>query len=65
VVTESQNAQIDTWQFSQDNLTPINDVRTKTAATVKKGIFDLSGRRLQNTNNRHGIIIENGKKIKK
>ena len=64
VVTESQNAMIDSWQFSQDDITTIKDVHTQSAATVKKGIFDLSGRRLQNAN-KHGIVIENGKKIKK
>ena len=64
VVTESQNAMIDSWQFSQDDITAINDVHTQSTATVKKGIFDLSGRRLQNAK-KHGIVIENGKKIKK
>ena len=67
VVTESKNAQFDAWHFSQEELTPtaINNVSTKPAATVRKGIFDLNGRRLQNGDNKHGIIIKDGKKIKK
>ena len=65
VVTESKNAHIDTWQFSQEELTPtaINNVNAKSTTTVRKGIFDLNGRRLQNGSNKHGIIIENGKKV--
>jgi len=63
VFSESTNAQFDAWQFYEENLTKVQDVQTQPSGNKKKGIFDLNGRRLQNSSKKHGIIIENGKKV--
>ena len=69
VFTEGTNVQFDSWQFSNDMSSAINDVHAQpSTSSIKKGqegAYDLNGRRVQNGNNQHGIVIEKGKKVKK
>ena len=64
VFTESTNAQFDAWQFSEELPTGILSP-TNGQAVTKKGTYDLNGRRIDASRNVHGIVIENGKKVKK
>lgn len=64
VFTESTNAQFDAWQFSEELPTGIQSPTNRQAVT-KKGTYDLNGRRIDASRNVHGIVIENGKKVKK
>ena len=64
VFTESTNAQFDAWQFSEELPTGIQSATNRQAVT-KKGTYDLNGRRIDASRNVHGIVIENGKKVKK
>lgn len=64
VFTESTNAQFDAWQFSEELPTGIQSA-TNGQAVTKKGTYDLNGRRIDASRNVHGIVIENGKKVKK
>jgi len=61
VVTAAENVYVDAWQFSEEDISGINEVRQ--SAPVVNGTYDLGGRRLQETNATHGIVIENGKKV--
>lgn len=67
VFTEStnDNVQFDAWQFSEDSSTGVKELHATSSAPVVKGIYDLGGRRLQETNTNHGIVIVNGKKVKR
>lgn len=67
VFTEStnDNVQFDAWQFSEDSSTGVKELHATSSAPVVKGIYDLGGRRLQETNANHGIVIVNGKKVKR
>ena len=64
VFTESTNAQFDAWQFSEELPTGIQSA-TNGQAVTKKGTYDLYGRRIDASRNVHGIVIENGKKVKR
>ena len=64
VFTESTNAQFDAWQFSEELPTGIQSA-TNGQAVTKKGTYDLNGRRIDASRNVHGIVIENGKKVKR
>ena len=64
VFTESTNAQFDAWQFSEELPTGIQSATNRQAVT-KKGTYDLNGRRIDASRNVHGIMIENGKKVKR
>ena len=65
VFTESSNdnVQFDAWQFFKDDLSGIDELQAPQSAPVNRGSYDLGGRRLQNTNGAHGVVIENGKKV--
>lgn len=65
VFTEStdNNVQFDAWQFSEDAPDGIGSVNDEQIITKKSQLYDLSGRRLTHANARHGIVIENGKKV--
>ena len=67
VFTEStnDNVQFDAWQFSEDSSTGVKELHATSSAPVVKGIYDLGGRRLQETNTNHGIVIVNGRKYLK
>ena len=64
VFTKSTNAQFDAWQFSEELPTGIQSA-TNGQAVTKKGTYDLNGRRIDASRNVHGIVIENGKKVKR
>jgi arabinoxylan arabinofuranohydrolase len=64
VFTESTNAQFDAWQFSEELPTSIQTPNNGQAVR-KQGTYDLNGRRIDASRNMHGIVIENGKKVKK
>ena len=64
VFTESTNAQFDAWQFSEELPTGIQSATNRQTVT-KKGTYDLNGRRIDASRNVHGIVIENGKKVKR
>ena len=62
VFTESanDNAQFDAWQFFEDDITGIEDVRTTQSTPDASGIYDLGGRRLTQIPQK-GLYIFNGK----
>ena len=62
VFTESanDNIQFDAWQFIE---CPPDGIQTVRTPQTFPNTFDLSGRRLQQTSTRHGIVIEKGKKV--
>ena len=64
VFTKSTNAQFDAWQFSEELPTGIQSATNRQTVT-KKGTYDLNGRRIDASRNVHGIVIENGKKVKR
>ena len=49
------------------NPTAIKDIHTPSSSVTKgkNGTYDLNGRRVQKGNAQRGIVIENGKKVKK
>ena len=61
VVTAAENVYVDAWQFSEEDISGINEVRQ--SAPVVNGTYDLGGRRLQENSPTPGIVIQNGKKI--
>ena len=61
VVTAAENVYVDAWQFSEEDISGIKEVRQ--SAPAINGTYNLGGRRLQETNTTHGIVIENGKKV--
>ena len=65
VFTESanDNVQFDAWQFSEDAPDGISSVKNEQITVNDGHSYDLSGRRLRHANARHGIVIENGKKV--
>ncbi|MBR5730303.1 MAG: family 43 glycosylhydrolase [Prevotella sp.] len=63
VVTAANDFYIDAWQFSESDASGINEVYL--SSTSAKGTYDLSGRRLKKNSATHGIVIENGKKIRR
>lgn len=69
VFTESANntVQFDAWQFFEESPSGINDVLAPRSASVsaRKGAYDLGGRPLQKTNDKYGIVIRNGRKVKR
>ena len=44
------------WQFTEAGATGIHEVNN--GQTTKTQSYDLSGRRLSDSNNHHGIVIE-------
>ena len=56
VVTEATDFFVDAWQFTEDGAAGISDLQRSTDNA--KRYFDLSGRRLSDSNNHHGIVIE-------
>lgn len=62
VVTAADNFYIDAWQFTEQGATGIQNIRHQTS-DVRHQTYDLSGRRLSDSQQHHGIIIKNGKKI--
>lgn len=65
VVTAADNVYVDAWQFFEFDPSGIEEVHATQSSAVKKGTYNLGGRRLQKTNATHGIVIENGKKVKR
>ena len=64
VFTETDNnTQFDAWQFFKEDISGIDEPQSTQSAPVNGGTYDLNGRRLQETNATHGIVIENGKKV--
>lgn len=62
VVTAADNFYVDAWQFTEQGATGIQNIRHQTS-DVRHQTYDLSGRRLSDSQQHHGIIIKNGKKI--
>ena len=62
-VTDATDFFVDSWQFSESDASGINEVYQ--SSTSAKGTYDLSGRRLKKNSATHGIVIENGKKIRR
>ena len=62
VVTAADNFYVDAWQFTEVGSTGIQNIRHQTS-DVRHQTYDLSGRRLTDSQQHHGIIIKNGKKI--
>jgi hypothetical protein len=55
-VTNADNVFIDAWQFTKAGATGINEVNNEQATRTQT--YDLLGRRLSDSNNHHGIVIE-------
>ena len=55
-VTNADNVFIDAWQFTKAGATGINEVNNE--QTTRTQTYDLLGRRLSDSNNHHGIVIE-------
>ncbi len=65
VFTEStnDNVQFDAWQFSEDAPDGVKEVAVPQSRHGGEALYDLSGRRVQDANAKHGIVIKNGKKV--
>lgn len=64
VFTEADNVQFDAWQFTEVGSTGIHEATANSQRpTANSQTYDLSGRRLSDSQQHHGIIIKNGKKI--
>ena len=64
VFTETANAYFDAWQFTEVLPDGIDDVQRSTLNVQRStGAYDLSGRRLKNTNGRRGLMIVDGKVV--
>ena len=64
VFTETTNAYFDAWQFTEVLPDGIDDVQRSTLNVQRStGAYDLSGRRLKNTNGRRGLMIVDGKVV--
>lgn len=61
VVTAAENVYVDAWQFSEEDISGINEVRQPSPAV--NGTYDLGGRRQQENSPTPGIVIQNGKKV--
>jgi arabinoxylan arabinofuranohydrolase len=61
VVTAADNFYVDAWQFTEVGATGIQNIRHQTSE-VRHQTYDLSGRRVSDTQQHRGIIIKNGKK---
>ena len=62
VVTAAENFYVDAWQFTEVGSTGIQNIRHQTS-DVRHQTYDLSGRRLSDTQQHRGIVIKNGKKV--
>ena len=62
VVTAAENFYVDAWQFTEVGSTGIQNIRHQTS-DVKHQTYDLSGRRLSDTQQHRGIVIKNGIKV--
>ena len=65
VVTAADNFYVDAWQFTEVGSTGIQPtpLTSHPSPLTSKNTYDLSGRRLSDSQQHHGIIIKNGKKI--
>ena len=64
VVTAADNFYVDAWQFTEVGSTGIHEATANSQKpTANTQTYDLSGRRLSDSQQHHGIIIKNGKKI--
>ena len=64
VVTAADNFYVDAWQFTEVGSTGIHELKANSQKVkANTQTYDLSGRRLSDSQQHHGIIIKNGKKI--
>ena len=64
VVTAAENFYVDAWQFIEVGATGIQHPTANTQhPKANTQTYDLSGRRLSDNQQHHGIVIKNGKKI--
>ena len=56
VVTEATDFYVDAWQFTEEGAAGISDLQHSTDNA--KRYYNLSGRRLSNSNINHGLVIE-------
>ena len=63
VFTEADNVQFDAWQFTEVGSTGIQPTFNVQRSTSNVQPYDLSGRRVSDSQQHRGIIIKNGKKI--
>ena len=65
VVTAAEDFYVDAWQFTEVGSTGIQPtaLTSHPSPLTSKNTYDLSGRRLSDTQHHHGIMIKNGKKI--
>ena len=56
VVTSGTNVYLDAWQATEAQPAAIHDINNKNAGSMQH--FDLSGRRLPDVRQQHGVIIE-------
>ena len=57
VVTSGTDVYVDSWQFTEAGSAGIQDIKSQ-PSNAKSEVYDLSGRRLSDTNNYRGIVIE-------
>ena len=64
VATAANNFYVDAWQFTEQGATGIQELKANSQKPkANSQIYDLSGRRVSDNQQHHGIIIKNGKKI--
>ena len=65
VFTQAENVQFDAWQFTEVGSTGIQPtpLTSHPSPLTSKNTYDLSGRRLSDSQQHHGIIIKDGTKI--
>ena len=63
VVTAAENFYVDAWQFIEVGAAGIQPITNTQHLTPNTQTYDLSGRRLSDNQQHHGIVIKNGKKI--
>ena len=56
IVTSADNFYVDAWQFTDAQHDAINEIEDN--KSINRQNYDLSGRRLSESDNHHGIIIE-------
>ena len=57
VVTSGTDVYVDSWQFTEAGSSGIQNIQSQTS-NAKSEVYDLFGRRLSDTNNYRGIVIE-------
>ena len=62
VFTDATNAYFDAWQFAEVQPDAIEAIHRPTS-NDQQAAYDLSGRRLKNTNGRRGLMIVDGKVV--